>query len=73
MMYLKAEDKLTESMIIIREKLMMILFIKYLISMLSKVESGMSKPRKSSLVDEPIQKIIVGVAGGSAAGKTTMC
>jgi uridine kinase len=37
----------------------------------------MSKPiittRKGSLVEEPIQKIIVGVAGGSAAGKTTLC
>lgn len=31
------------------------------------------KNRKSSLVDEPIRKILVGVAGGSAAGKTTMC
>jgi uridine kinase len=37
----------------------------------------MSRPtistRKGSLVEEPIQKIIVGVAGGSAAGKTTLC
>jgi len=33
----------------------------------------MLKPRKSSFVDEPSKKIIVGVAGGSAAGKTTLC
>lgn len=31
------------------------------------------KPRKKSLVEEPVQKIIIGVAGGSAAGKTTLC
>lgn len=30
-------------------------------------------PRKKSLVEEPNQKIIIGVAGGSAAGKTTLC
>lgn len=30
-------------------------------------------PRKKSLVEEPVQKIIIGVAGGSAAGKTTLC
>jgi uridine kinase len=24
-------------------------------------------------VEEPVQKILVGVAGGSAAGKTTLC
>ena len=29
--------------------------------------------RKSSFVEEPMQKILVGVAGGSAAGKTTLC
>ena len=29
--------------------------------------------RKSSFVEEPMQKIMVGVAGGSAAGKTTLC
>ena len=29
--------------------------------------------RKGSFVEEPIQKIMVGVAGGSAAGKTTLC
>ncbi len=34
---------------------------------------GLTNPRKGSLVEEPIQKIIVGVAGGSAAGKTTLC
>lgn len=30
-------------------------------------------PRKQSLNEEPKQKIVVGVAGGSAAGKTTLC
>jgi uridine kinase len=25
------------------------------------------------LIEEPSQKIIIGVAGGSAAGKTTLC
>ncbi len=34
---------------------------------------GLANPRKSSLVEEPIKKIIVGVAVGSAAGKTTLC
>ena len=29
--------------------------------------------RKRSLIEEPNQKILVGVAGGSAAGKTTLC
>lgn len=29
--------------------------------------------RKQSTVDETNQKILVGVAGGSAAGKTTLC
>ena len=29
--------------------------------------------RKGSVVEEPMQKILVGVAGGSAAGKTTLC
>lgn len=29
--------------------------------------------RKQSLNEEPNQKILVGVAGGSAAGKTTLC
>lgn len=31
------------------------------------------KQRKKSLIEEPSQKIIIGVAGGSAAGKTTLC
>jgi uridine kinase len=31
------------------------------------------KIRKSSIVEEPVQRIIIGVAGGSAAGKTTLC
>jgi pantothenate kinase len=31
------------------------------------------KVRKSSVVEEPVQRIIIGVAGGSAAGKTTLC
>ena len=33
----------------------------------------MNNPRKLSSTDEPRQKILVGVAGGSAAGKTTLC
>jgi uridine kinase len=31
------------------------------------------KVRKNSLIEEPVQRIIIGVAGGSAAGKTTFC
>ena len=31
------------------------------------------KVRKNSVVEEPVQRIIIGVAGGSAAGKTTLC
>lgn len=31
------------------------------------------KVRKNSIVEEPVQRIIIGVAGGSAAGKTTLC
>lgn len=31
------------------------------------------KVRKSSVIEEPVQRIIIGVAGGSAAGKTTLC
>lgn len=31
------------------------------------------KVRKNSLIEEPVQRIIIGVAGGSAAGKTTLC
>ena len=29
--------------------------------------------RKSSLIDVPPERIFIGVAGGSAAGKTTLC
>ena len=31
------------------------------------------KVRKNSIIEEPVQRIIIGVAGGSAAGKTTLC
>lgn len=31
------------------------------------------KIRKSSINDVPPERIIIGVAGGSAAGKTTLC
>lgn len=37
------------------------------------MSKDITNPRKSSLIEEPIKKIIVGVAGGSAAGKTTLC
>lgn len=31
------------------------------------------KSRKSSNIDVPSDRIFIGVAGGSAAGKTTLC
>lgn len=37
------------------------------------MSSSSFAPRKQSLTEEPKQKIVVGVAGGSAAGKTTLC
>ena len=33
----------------------------------------LNKVRKNSVIDQPVQRIIIGVAGGSAAGKTTLC
>ena len=37
------------------------------------MKAGSNLPRKMSATDDVRQKIVVGVAGGSAAGKTTLC
>ncbi len=37
------------------------------------MEPSPATRKKSSVSEDPVQRIIIGVAGGSAAGKTTLC